>query len=221
MARLFIGPREQSFISDITKEIIKDVIAQKIILYTVSEIKTQAHEVYNEAPQKVYDNPLEIDALVGDNNTEMTKNEFGLDYIYTIEAYIQWADLVDKNISVNIGDFFQFGGIFYEITGVEWMRNIYGQPDHVDGYKIVGTKAREGLFKSKIVGPTDYVNTDEDAVQTTFVQQRGQESNRLGKTNDKRDLQESGVLDPPLSGPREVSPKGDPTGAGAAFYDED
>ena len=220
MARLFIGPREQAFISDLTKEIIKDVIAQQIVYYPISEIKTQAHEIYNESPQKVFDAPLAIDALVGNNTTEINKDAFGLDFMYTLEVYIQWADIVDKDISVSIGDFFQFGGMFYEITNVEWMRNIYGQPDHVDGYKIVGTKAREGLFKSKIEGPTDYVNTDEHAIQNEFVQQRGQEKNRLGYTNDKRDLQESGVLDAPLSGPKEVSPAGDSTGAGPSFYDE-
>ena len=40
--------------------------------------------------------------------------------------------------------------------------------------------------------------------------------------DDVRDLQKSGVLDSPISRPREVSPAGDETGAGSSFYgDED
>jgi len=35
MARLFITPREIDFISDITKEVIKDVVGQKIFFYKV------------------------------------------------------------------------------------------------------------------------------------------------------------------------------------------
>ena len=70
------------------------------------------------------------------------------------------------------------------------------------------------------MGPTSESYTDEDAVQTTFVQQRGFEENRLGKTGDVRDLQKNGVLDAPLTGPAEVSPRGDPQNVGSSFYDE-
>ena len=70
-------------------------------------------------------------------------------------------------------------------------------------------------------GPTSEQYTDDDAVQETFVQQRGQTENRLGETNDVRDLQKNGVLDAPLTGPREVSPKGDTTNAGSSFYGDD
>jgi len=64
------------------------------------------------------------------------------------------------------------------------------------------------------------MNSDGDAVQKTFVQQRGVSANRLGETADKRDLQTKGVLTEPISGPAEVSERGDSTGAGSSFYDE-
>ena len=47
--------------------------------------------------------------------------------------------------------------------------------------------------------------SDDDAVQDTFVQQRGHTNNRNGETGDVRQLRENGVLDAPISGPREVS----------------
>jgi hypothetical protein len=231
MARLFITPREINFISDITKEIMKDVIGQKIVYYPISELRTKTHEIYNEALKKVFDNPIIIDALVDNNFQTDTKiDKFGIDAQYKIEVYIQHRDLVEKGINVNIGDFFSFSDIFYEITERTYMRNIYGMPEHKDAVKLVGVKSRESLFDAPLVGPTDIKYADSDAVQDTFVQQRGEALDRDGNsTGDVRDLVKNGVLDAPLTGAKEVSPKGDSdeksTGSnfneGSAFYDED
>lgn len=222
MARLFITPRELNFISDITKELIKDVVGQKVYYYPISELKTQTHGVYNEALQKVYDNPIAIDALVDNNFQTDTKiDKFGIDAQFKMEVFLQHRDLVDKGINVNIGDFFSFSDVFYEITERVFMRNIYGLPEHKDGVKLVGVKAREGLFKAPTIGPTDIARTDSDAVQTDFHQQRGESIDQNGEpTGDKRDLVENGVLDRPLTGPKEISEKGDPEKVGSAFYDE-
>lgn len=222
MSRLFLGVRELNFISDITKELIKDVVGSAIYYYPISELKTKTHEVYNEALQKVYDSPIKIDALVDNNFQTDTKiDKFGIDAQYKIEAFIQHRDLVDKGINICIGDFFSFSDVFYEITERTFMRNIYGLPEHKDGVKIVGVKSREGLFNAPVIGPTDIRYTDADAVQTEFHQQRGVSVDKDGNpTGDKRDLVESGVLDTPLTGPKEVSSAGDPEDVGSAFYDE-
>jgi hypothetical protein len=222
MARLFITPREVNFISDITKEIVKDVIGQKIIYYPISEIKTKTHGVYNEAVKKVWDNPIILDALVDSNfQTDTRIDKFGIDAQYKIEVYIQHRDLVEKGINVNIGDFFSFSDIFYEITERNFMRNIYGMPEHKDGVRIVGTKSRQAQFDAPVIGPTDISYTDADAVQKKFEQQRGIDNDPNNPNGDVRDLVKNGVLDAPLTGPKEVSEAGDSTGAGSSFYDED
>jgi hypothetical protein len=222
MARLFITPRELNFISDITKELIKDVVGQKVYYYPISELKTKTHAVYNESLKKIYDNPIALDALVDNNFQNDTKiDKFGIDAQYKVEVYVQHRDLVDKGINVAIGDFFSFSDVFYEITERVFMRNIYGMPEHKDGVKLVGVKAREGLFSAPVLGPTDIRYTDSDAVQTDFHQQRGDSLDQEGnETGDKRDLVENGVLDKPLTGPKEISEKGDPANVGSAFYDE-
>ena len=46
MARLFITERELDLISDLTKEVIKDVIGQRVFYYRVREDLTQVHDVY-------------------------------------------------------------------------------------------------------------------------------------------------------------------------------
>jgi len=223
MARLFITKREINFISDITKEIVKDVIGQKIYYYPVSETKTKSHEVYDEALQKIFDNPVVVDVLVNSEfQTETKINKFGVDTQFTLEVYIQHRDMVEKGINPSIGDYFSFGAIFYEITEYKYMRTIYGQAENIDGVSLIGTRVRESQFKALTNGPTDIKYTDSDAIQETFVQQRGAATDSNGdQTGDVRDLVKNGVLDEPLTGPKQVSPAGDSTGAGSAFYDEE
>ena len=84
MARLFITPREIDLISDITKEVIKDVVGQKIYYYPISDIKSKIHEVYQESPEKVFDNPIEINCLVEYQETEVTTGKFGNEQYYNI-----------------------------------------------------------------------------------------------------------------------------------------
>ncbi len=88
------------------------------------------------------------------------------------------------------------------------------------GVKLMGRQARLGQIQKDPNGPTSESYTDPGSVQETFVQQRGFEENRLGPTGDTRALQEKGVLDPPITGPAEVSERGDPEDVGSAFYDE-
>ena len=221
MARLFITQREINFISDITKEIIKDVVGQKIYYYPISETKTKSHQVYDEALQKIFDNPINIDVLVNSEfQTETKINKFGVDATFSLEVYIQHRDMVEKGINPAIGDYFSFGSIFYEITEYKYMRTIYGQAENIDGVSLMGTRVRESQFKALTVGPTDIKYADQDSIQDTFVQQRGVTENKEGPTADVRDLVKNGVLDPPISGPKEVSDLGDSTGVGNAFYDE-
>ena len=88
MSRLFITPREIDFIADLTKEITKDVIGDIIYYYKVREDVSEVHDVYDEAPEKVFDPPVEIDARVQWNPREITTDRFGYEGVYTTEAYI-------------------------------------------------------------------------------------------------------------------------------------
>lgn len=220
MARLFVTERELNLINDIMKEVVKDVIGQKIYYYSISEIKSRVHDVYEEAPNKIFENPLELDALVKYSPQDVRTNRFGSEEYYSIECYIQQRDLIDKQVDVREGDFFSYGETFFEVIKSPKTDVIFGQIEHKSYVTVTGKQARKGQFITRVIGPTSEIYSDPDAVQDTFVQQRGFAENRLGKTGDVRDLQKSGVLDPPLTGPAEVSPSGDPQGVGSSFYDE-
>ena len=79
MARIFITPREIDFISDLTKEITKDVRDQKIYYYKVREELTNIHDVYEEAPEKVFDPPVEVQAMVEWEPEEVRTNQKVID----------------------------------------------------------------------------------------------------------------------------------------------
>ena len=221
MARLFITPRELNFINDISKEIIKDVVGQKIYYFPISEAKSRVHDVYEEAAEKIFDNPIEIECLVKYNPQDISTGRFGSEENYTIEVYMQSRDLLDKQIDILEGDFFSYGTLFFEVIKAPATDTIFGQIEHKRFITVTGKQSRKGQFLSKVFGPTSESYTDDNAVQDTFVQQRGYSKNKLGETADVRDLQKNGVLEKPISGPREVSPKGDETGAGSSFYGDD
>lgn len=209
-----------NFINDIAKEVIKDVVGQKIYLFQISEVKSKVHDVYEESPDKVFESPIELDCLVKYNAQEIKTDRFGSEEYYTIEAYIQSRDLLDKGIEILEGDFFSYGSTFFEIIKAPLTQTIFGQIEHKRFITISGRQSRKEQFLSKVFGPTSEEYLDSDAVQDTFVQQRGFSENKLGKTGDVRDLQKNGVLDSPITGPKEVSSKGDTTDAGSSFYDE-
>jgi hypothetical protein len=221
MSRLFITPREINFINDISKEIVKDVIGQKIYYFPISEQKSKIHDVYEESSQKIFDNPIEIDALVKYMPQDIRANTFGSEEYYTIEVYVQERDLLDKGIDILEGDFFSYGSVFFEVITAPASNTIYGQIEHKGFMTITGKQARLGQFNSHTFGPTSESYSDKDAVQNTFVQQRGFKRNSEGETGDVRALQKEGVLAKPISGPDEVSPQGDPQGVGSAFYGDD
>jgi len=217
MSRLFITTRELDFISDITKEVIKDVIGQKVYYYRVREELTQVHDVYEEASQKVFDPPIEIEALVEWTSPEVSTGQFGSETRGVVTVMIHQRDLLDKGISFREGDYFSYGPTFYEATSLIPISKIFGQVEHVTGLKILGKQAREGQIGKVPIGPLGEEFTDASAVQDTFSQQRGAPSNVEGLTNDVRALQEKGVLDAPITGPKRVTEDS----TGSSFYGDE
>ena len=221
MARLFVTSREVDLISDLTKEVIKDVAGQKVYYYRVREDLSDVHDIYEESPDKVFDPPVEIEARVEYLPEEVRTNRFGNEEFYTINVFFHERDLLDRDIEVRAGDYFSYGDTFFEITSAVIESNVYGQIEHAIGTKVTGKQARIGQIDTVPNGPTSESHDDEDAIQETFVQQRGQEENRLGETGDRRELQEKGKLDKPLSGPQEVSTRADKLGEiESSFYSE-
>lgn len=216
MARLFLTHREIDFINDTSKELIKDIVGQKIYYYRVRPEFTNIHTVYDEAVDKIFDPPVEIECRVQYEPQDVRTNKFGSEEFYTINCWFHYRDIIERDIKINEGDFFSYDGNWFEVVKSTLDSVIYGQIEHGMGYHVICKQARRGLIDRDPIGPTSEQWTDADAVQSTFVQQRGFETNKQGETADVRNLQQNGVLDRPLSGPAEVAPDG----ISSSFYDE-
>ncbi len=217
MARLFITPREIDFISDLTKEINKDVIGQKIFYYKIRTDLTDIHEVYEEAITKVFDPPVEVEARVDWDPSAVKTTKFGSEMTKTIQVYIHYRDILDRGLEIKEGDYLSFGDIFFEITSSTFTALIFGQVEYKTGIKLACKQARKGQIDVLPIGPTDESLPEEDAVQKEFVQQRGKETNRLGNTGDTRAL----ITQKKIEAPEkvvEVSEKGDEASISSSFY---
>ena len=213
MARLFITPREIDFISDITKEITKDVIGQVIYYYKPRVDLSKIHDVYGESIERVFDPPVEIDCRINWGGSELKQNRFGQDKIRSCEVYVHYRDLIDRNIKIEEGDYFQFGNTFYEMLNVGKDKIMFGQVEHVTGYNITAKQVRKGIIDKDPYGPTEEVYLDENAVQKKFVQQRGDASK-----GDKRALVSDGVLDEPIASGQTVQETND---SKSSFYGDE
>ena len=219
MARLFVTPRELDLISDLSQEIIKDVVGQKVYYYKVRKDLSDVHDVYEESQEKVFNPPVEIDARVEWFQDDVVVGKFGIEQKNKITVWLQYRDVMFKQLEVAAGDFVSYGDTFFEILTSKIDSTVYGQVEYSTGFILDCKQARKGLINKIPHGPTDESYSDEDATQKVFVQQRGFEENRLGPTGDNRALIQQGKLDPPISNePAEVSPRGDNSGVSSSFY---
>ena len=131
------------------------------------------------------------------------------------------ARVTDKEIDVQEGDYVSYGDTFFEIVTSVIDSTIFGEIEYSTGYKMTCKQARKGLIDKIPLGPTDEAYSDADAVEKTFVQQRGFKENKNGPTGDVRVLQQQGKLQKAPDGPVEVSPKGDEEGISSSFYGDD
>lgn len=192
MARLFISPREIHFINDITKEYLKDASGQKIYYFAISVTKTKIHPVYDDSVNKIFENPIEIPAQVGQPEWSTTTGLFGSEESSSIEVFLQARDLLDKGITVSKGDYFTYGDAVFEIIKCVPANNIFGQEEYGVSFTITGKLARIGEFDPKIFFPPQrdgrkYSNAE---IQKEFVQQRGLKENQEGVTGDVRQMRE-------------------------------
>lgn len=218
MARLFVGQRETDFFADITKEVIKDVAGQKIYYYTVRSDLSEVHGMYEESLEKIFNPPIEIECLVEWQPSETKTTKFGTEYIKTMNVYMQYRDLLDRNIDFKKGDYFSYGAYFFEATSIVYDKLIYGQIERIASMKVTAKQTRLQHINIKPIGPIDEKYTDEGSIQTTFEQQRGTNE------SDIRRLRKDGILEEPITGPKKVAPDGTEksvNGIGSSFYGDE
>ena len=144
---LFTGKKEKDLVKQVNDEIIERVVGQTVLYYPVSLEHTKFHEMYGEAIQKNFLNPIRIYAMVKYESESTKTTPLGIDRIEKITVSFHKRRLTeDQDLFVREGDFIQYGSNFYEILTLKEPIWLYGQVDSKFEITAECTRAREGLF---------------------------------------------------------------------------
>ena len=144
---LFTGKKEKDFVKQVNDEIIERVVGQTIVYYPISLEHTKFHDLYGEAIQKNFLDPVRVYAMVKYDSQATKTTAMGVDRIESITVSFHKRRLTeDQDLFVREGDFVQYGEFLYEILSLEEPQWLYGQVD--SRFEIVAkcVRAREGLF---------------------------------------------------------------------------
>jgi hypothetical protein len=113
---LFGGSRDISLFNNVSRELINDIIQTEVAYYKLSLEQTKIN-VYGEAPQKNYYEPIKIASLIDRNDQTWTSNEFGPDVNQTISFTFLRKEFIELNLFSDVGDLILFRNNYYEVDG--------------------------------------------------------------------------------------------------------
>ena len=146
---LFFGKKERDLVKQVNDELIEKVIGQQILYYPIDMEATNFHELYGEAIDKNFLNPVRVYAMVKYDSQNTTTTPLGVDRIEKISVFFHKRRLTeDQDLFVREGDFVQYGDHFYEILSLVEPKWLFGQVE--SKFEIAATcmRAREGLFNA-------------------------------------------------------------------------
>ena len=144
---LFVGKKEKDLVKQVNDEIIERVVGQTVVYYPISLEHTNFHNLYGEAIEKTFLDPIRIYAMVKWNSQNTKTTPLGVDRIEKISVSFHKRRLVeDQDLFVREGDFIQYGQNFYEILTLTEPVWLYGQVESSFEINADCVRAREGLF---------------------------------------------------------------------------
>ena len=144
---LFTGKKEKDLVKQVNDEIIERVVGQTVLYYPISLEHTDFHDLYGEAIQKNFLNPVRVYAMVKYTSQTTTTTPLGIDRLEKISISFHKRRLTeDQDLYVREGDFIQYGEHFYEILTLAEPTWLYGQVESKFEITAECTRAREGLF---------------------------------------------------------------------------
>ena len=147
-APMFFGEKERNLVKQVNDELAERVLGQTIAYYPISIEESNFNDIYGEAKEKVSLPPVRVFAYVEVQN-DQTNTKFGYEYQTKLTVNFHRRRLVeDQNLFVRVGDFVQYGDVFYEIVKTyNDTRYYFGQIEHKFQISAECVRAREGAFK--------------------------------------------------------------------------
>jgi hypothetical protein len=144
---MFTGKKEKDFVKQINDEVIERVVGQTIVYYPISTQYTDFHDLYGEAVEKTFLNPIRVYALVKYESQATKTTSLGIDRIEKITVSFHKRRLTeDQDLFVREGDFILYGKNYYEILTLVEPKWLFGQVESRFEISAECVRAREGLF---------------------------------------------------------------------------
>lgn len=147
-APMFFGQKERDLVKQVNDELAERVLGQTIAYYPISIEESNFNDIYGEAKEKISLPPVRVFAYVEVQN-DQTNTKYGYEYQTKLTVNFHRRRLVeDQNLFVRVGDFVQYGDVFYEIVKTyNDTRYYFGQVEHKFQISAECVRAREGAFK--------------------------------------------------------------------------
>lgn len=127
---LFGGIRDINLFTTINRELLWDIIEQKIGYYKVDLAKTPSN-IYGESDSKFYHPPVLLNCLISRREQETQSDSFGPDMNRIIAYAFLKEDLIDANVVPENGDIIFWTGNYYEVEAIVRNQPIVGKdPDY-------------------------------------------------------------------------------------------
>jgi len=124
---LFGQARDISMFRYINRELMQNIISQQVVFYKVNLTETKTN-MYGEASMgRVFQQPLLIYALIETSKFENPVDDFGVDFKWSVQYRFLRDDLVDANISPEVGDFIMYQNGYWEIDNVNTSQFFVGK----------------------------------------------------------------------------------------------
>lgn len=146
--QLFTGKKERDLVKGVNDELTERVIGQRLLYYPIDTNMTNYDDLYGEAPQKVFHDPVIVHGRVFWKGIETSfEDSLGPDKITSIDVYFQKKRIAeDQDLFVREGDFVLWGSLYFEIHTVGEPEELWGRPDERFSVMASCIKSRKGVF---------------------------------------------------------------------------
>ena len=144
---LFGSNKDFNLLVNINRELLKDIVEQEILLYKLSISDTDTN-IYGEALQKTFLNPVKLNCLITRGDQVIDVDEFGPDLNREASFAFIRKDLVDASVVPEVGDIVFWQEDYYEVDTVRENQLFFGRDS---SYNLTNYGSKFGSSESIIV----------------------------------------------------------------------
>ena len=123
---IFGSNKDFNLLVNINRELLQDVIEQEILLYKLNIVDTSTN-LYGEALEKTYLEPIKLNCLITRGDQVYDVDELGVDLGRQASFAILKQDLRDINTVSEVGDIIMWQEDYYEVDAIKENQLFYGR----------------------------------------------------------------------------------------------